>query len=265
MEFLKRSFAPLTEKQWQEIDNRAREIFKTQLYGRRFVDVEGPYGWEYAAHPLGEVEVLSDENETVKWGLRKSLPLIELRATFTLGLWELDNLERGKENVDLSSLEETVRKVAEFEDEVIFEGCEKSGVKGLLSFKEERKIQCGNSPGDLLESLMRALSTFSKEGIDGPYTLVINTDRWINLLKEGTGHYPLEKRVTELLGGRVITTPRIEDALVVSERGGDFKLILGQDLSIGYEDREKDSVRLFVTETFTFYVVNPEAMVYLAF
>lgn len=47
------------------------------------------------------------------------------------------------------------------------------------------------------------------------------------------------KRVTELLGGRVITTPRIEDALVVSERGGDFKLILGQDLSIGYEDREK--------------------------
>lgn len=71
--------------------------------------------------------------------------------------------------------------------------------------------------------------------------------------------------MTELLGGRVITTPRIEDALVVSERGGDFKLILGQDLSIGYEDREKDSVRLFVTETFTFYVVNPEAMVYLAF
>jgi len=68
-----------------------------------------------------------------------------------------------------------------------------------------------------------------------------------------------------LRGGKIITTPRIEDALVVSERGGDFKLILGQDLSIGYEDREKDAVRLFITETFTFQVVNPEALILLKF
>jgi len=39
MEFLKRSFAPLTERQWEEIDKRAREIFQSQLFGRRIVDV----------------------------------------------------------------------------------------------------------------------------------------------------------------------------------------------------------------------------------
>ncbi|MCD6551738.1 family 1 encapsulin nanocompartment shell protein [Thermotoga sp.] len=263
MEFLKRSFAPLTQKQWEEIERRAKEIFSTQLYGRKFVDVEGPCGWEYAAYPLGEVEVLSEEE--IKWGLRKSLPLIELRATFTLGLWELDNLERGKSNVDLSNLEETVRKVAEFEDSVIFKGCEKSGVKGLLSFREERKVKAGENLGDFLEALYKASSTFSKDGISGPYTLVISTDRWLYLLKKNSSHYPLERRVTEILNGRIITTPRIDNAIVVSERGGDFKLVLGQDLSVGYEDRENDSVRLFITETFTFYVVNPEAMVHLEF
>ncbi|PLV59480.1 family 1 encapsulin nanocompartment shell protein [Thermotoga sp. KOL6] len=265
MEFLKRFLAPLTAKQWEEIDKRAKEIFSTQLYGRRVIDVEGPYGWEYSAYPLGEVEVLSGEN-TVKWGLRKSLPLIETRATFTLSLWELDNLERGKLNVDLSNLEETVRKVAEFEDEVIFRGCERAGIKGMLAFKEERRINVGETPDDLIEALLKSLSIFSKEGIEGPYALIINTERWIKLLRGTTGHYPLEKRVEDTLrGGRIITTPRIEEAIVISERGGDFKLILGQDLSIGYEGRESDKVRLFITETFTFQVVNPEAMIHLSF
>lgn len=262
MEFLKRSFAPLTERQWEEIDKRAREIFQSQLFGRRIVDVLGPFGWEYSSHPLGEVEVLSGEDEVVKWGLRKSLPLVEVRATFRLNLWELDNVERGKKVPDLSPLEEVARKVAEFEDETIFEGCEKSKIKGLLEYASARKVASSTEDvGTFLGSLVKALEMFARDGIEGPYHLVINTDKWAKLV--GKCAYPIEERVEDLLGGELIVCPRIEGALVVSGRGGDFELILGQDLSIGYEDREKDHVRLFITETFTFHVVTPEALVCL--
>lgn len=263
MDILRRSISPITSKQWEEIDKRAKEVFSTQLHGRLFVDVVGPFGWEYAAHPVGEVDILSKEGDPVIFGLRKALPLVELKSYFYLDLNELDKIERGHPAVNLSALEEAVRTVASFEDEAIFEGCERSGIKGLLAYKDGRTIPSSTKEEDLLESLYKALSRFHSDGIEGPYTLVINLEKWIKLVKEERG-YPIYKKVKDILNdGRIITTPRINDALVISERGGDFELILGQDLSIGYEATEGSKVKLFITETFTFRVVNPEALVYL--
>lgn len=265
MDFLRRKLSPLTPKEWEEVDKRAKEVFSTQLYGRAIVDVLGPFGWEYAAHPMGEVEKLSKEGDTIEFGLRKALPLIELKRYFYLDLNELDKLERGHPAVDLSSLEEAVRDVASFEDGAIFEGCEKSGIKGILAYKNERNIQSSLKEEEFIESLYKALSKFKSDGIEGPYALVINIDKWVELVK-GSKYYPIEEKIEDILkDGKILATPRISDALVVSERGGDFELILGQDLSIGYEKTENSKVKLFILESFTFRVVNPEALVYLKF
>ena len=51
--------------------------------------------------------------------------------------------------------------------------------------------------------------------------------------------------------------------LLISERGGDFELTIGQDISLGFEDRSGDEVELFFIETFTFRVNGPEAAVVL--
>lgn len=265
MDFLRRELAPLTQKQWKEIDKRAKEVFSTQLHGRTIVDILGPFGWEYAAHPIGEVEKLSKDGEAVEFGLRKALPLVELKSYFYLDLNELDKLERGHPAVDLSALEEAVRNVASFEDGAIFEGCEISGIKGLLAYKEGRSIQTSLKEEEFIESLYKALSKFKYDGIEGPYTLVINIDKWIELVK-GSKYYPIEEKVEDVLkDGKILLTPRISEAIVVSERGGDFELILGQDLSIGYEKTEGSKVKLFITETFTFRVVNSEALIHLKF
>jgi uncharacterized linocin/CFP29 family protein len=60
-----------------------------------------------------------------------------------------------------------------------------------------------------------------------------------------------------------VWAPGVEGAIVLSLRGGDFVFDCGQDLSIGYLDHDADVVRLYLEETFTFRVVEPDASVQL--
>jgi uncharacterized linocin/CFP29 family protein len=55
--------------------------------------------------------------------------------------------------------------------------------------------------------------------------------------------------------------PFVEDAFLVSDRGGDFEMVIGQDISIGYESHTQKEVQLYFTESFTFHVVDPDAVV----
>ena len=50
---------------------------------------------------------------------------------------------------------------------------------------------------------------------------------------------------------------------LLSARGGDYELTLGQDVSIGYAFHEKHEVELYVTSSFTFRVLEPAAAVHL--
>jgi uncharacterized linocin/CFP29 family protein len=61
----------------------------------------------------------------------------------------------------------------------------------------------------------------------------------------------------------VVWAPGVEGGVVLSQRGGDFVLHLGQDLAIGYRDHDADVVRLYVEESFTFRVSEPDAAVAL--
>ena len=48
----------------------------------------------------------------------------------------------------------------------------------------------------------------------------------------------------------------------MSTRGGDLELILGQDLAIGYEAHTQDKVKLYFTESFTFRILEPAAVIH---
>jgi uncharacterized linocin/CFP29 family protein len=49
--------------------------------------------------------------------------------------------------------------------------------------------------------------------------------------------------------------------VVLSQRGGDFLFESGQDLSVGYLDHDRDVVRLYLEQSFSFRVATPEAAV----
>jgi uncharacterized linocin/CFP29 family protein len=53
----------------------------------------------------------------------------------------------------------------------------------------------------------------------------------------------------------------VEGAVVVSQRGGDFRFESGQDFAIGYDRHDADAVQLYLEGSFSFVVATPEAAV----
>jgi uncharacterized linocin/CFP29 family protein len=68
----------------------------------------------------------------------------------------------------------------------------------------------------------------------------------------------------KILDGPLVWTPGMQGAAVVSMRGGDFLFDSGEDISIGYEHHDAQTVDLYLTESFSFRIVTPEAAVALA-
>ena len=62
----------------------------------------------------------------------------------------------------------------------------------------------------------------------------------------------------------LVWAPAIEGAFVVTTRGGDFDLHIGQDVSIGYSSHTDTAVRRYLQETLTFLLLTTEAAVALA-
>jgi len=86
----------------------------------------------------------------------------------------------------------------------------------------------------------------------------------------GDAANPRERRVLldeslevlqRLLTGEIIWAPAISGAVVLTTRGGDFSLHLGQDLSIGYLSHTDAEVSLYLQESLTFLMLTSEAAV----
>jgi uncharacterized linocin/CFP29 family protein len=71
------------------------------------------------------------------------------------------------------------------------------------------------------------------------------------------------EHVKRLVKDQIIWAPAIAGAFVLTNRGGDFELHIGQDASIGYLSHNDAVVRLYLQETFTFLLLTAEAAVAL--
>jgi uncharacterized linocin/CFP29 family protein len=262
MNFLKRSLAPITDESWEEIDEQAREVLSNKLTGRKVVDVVEPKGWDYSAIPEGRLEIQEDSPEAVRYGVRKVTPLVETRKSFTLDIWELDNLSRGAEDVDLSALEDAAAEAARFEEGVVYNGLADAGIEGLMA-SAGSSVDLPDGKSGMLEGVSEAVTVFQDEAIEGPYTLLVDKDLWLSIATTSKG-YPLKRQLEDLIGGPIVYSPKVDDPVLVSTRGGDIELVLGQDFSIGYEDHGNGKVKLFLTESFGFRVLEPAAIVKLA-
>ncbi|MFB6215189.1 MAG: family 1 encapsulin nanocompartment shell protein, partial [Candidatus Bipolaricaulia bacterium] len=114
----------------------------------------------------------------------------------------------------------------------------------------------------ILEGVSEAVTVFQDEAIEGPYTMLVDKSLWKSIAGETNG-YPLKRQLEELVGGSIVYSPKVEDPALVSTRGEDVQLVLGKDFSIGYEDHTTEKVKLFITESFGFRVLEPAAIVKL--
>ncbi len=264
MNLLKREIAPIAPEAWAAIDEEARRVLKVTLAGRKLVDVEGPYGWKKAAVSTGKLELLEGQpRDGVSAGLRKVQPLVELRAGFELELMELDSVARGSESPKLGPLTEAAEKIALAEDDAIFNGYPAAGIEGMLAASPHPEFQFGQDPAAHMAAVVHALRTFEEAGVGGPFALALGTDRYAGLLQALEDGFSVYKRLRDVVGGPIIQSQALTGGALISMRGGDLKLTVGQDFSIGYVAADRHKVELYIASSFTFRAVGPEAVVRL--
>jgi uncharacterized linocin/CFP29 family protein len=111
--------------------------------------------------------------------------------------------------------------------------------------------------------IAEALSQLRLVGVNGPYSVVLGADAYTSLTEISDNGYPVLEHVRKLVKDEIIWAPAISGAFVLTTRGGDFDLHIGQDVSIGYLNHTDSIVRLYLQETLTFLLLTTEAAVAL--
>lgn len=259
MNILKKPLAPIADKAWEEILLQSERVINTFQTGRKFADVSGPKGIEFGAISTGKLRVPSNQSvEGVQIGIREVVPVLEVRKSFELNRWELDNASRDMSDLDLGALEKAAQQVASFEDQCLYYGFDNSIAQGLAN-THNKPVKAKMETRDFLHKLATQVISLQKDAVEGPYALILPDEVWSALVSDSV-NYPLQTLVKEITSGTIITHHVNQDSFLVSERGGDFELHLGQDISIGYENHDKEKVNLFFTESFVYQIHSPEAV-----
>jgi uncharacterized linocin/CFP29 family protein len=261
---LLRSHAPISDSAWKLLDDEARERLGPALAARKLVDFSGPHGWEHSAINLGRVEaVASTPADGVSALGRRVLPLVELRAEFEISRAELRDHDRGAADADLEALDIAAHQIAVAENTAVFHGWADAAIAGIAE-SAPHQMQLGEAPDRYPRPVAAAVERLLHSGISGPYALALGGEQYQRVVQTAEhGGYPLLEHLRKILEGPIIWAPGVKGAVVMSQRGGDFRFESGQDLSIGYLDHDRDFVRLYLEESFGFHVATPEAAVAL--
>jgi len=260
MNHLLRELAPISAAAWKEIEAEATRTLKTTLAARKLVAFAGPRGWDAAAVGLGRSEPLPPPpGSDAEARVRRVLPLIELRVPFELRRSELDAADRGARDIDLDPVIQAARRIAIAEDRAVFHGHAAAGIRGMCETGAGAALGLGGDITGYPKLIATALGRLRDRGVGGPYAVALS-ERAYTELTEATQHgYPVLQHVHRLIDGPLVWAPGLDGALVVSLRGGDFELTVGQDFAIGYLSHNAETVRLYLEESFTFWNITPQA------
>ena len=267
MDILKRELAPIPAEAWGEIDGQATRSLTALLSARKVVDVTGPMGTDFPGVPEGRLDYPKKQPKgDLSFGIHKVHHLVETRVPFELDVDEMDNVVRGAKDVDLSNLEEAASRIALFEEGVVYHGLPEANIKWLKVCTGGECLTIGSKPEQLLEAVAEGVTTFTERSIEGPYSIVVGPKLWSRMSAHVQG-YPVKMQAENILGGSVVLSPYLsgkfeDEAYMMSLRGGDLELIIGQDLAVGYESHTPEKVKLYFTESFTFRTLEPAAVIY---
>jgi uncharacterized linocin/CFP29 family protein len=228
------------------------------------VDVRDPGGTALAAVGTGHLRDIAAPGDGIIARQREVKPLVELRVPFELDRHAIDDVERGSNDSDWQPLKDAARLIAFAEDRAIFEGYAAAGIQGIRQGTSNPIITLPTDVPDYPRAIAGALTQLRLVGVNGPYSVLLGADAYTALSAADDNGYPVLDHIKLLLNEDIIWAPAIAGAIVLTKRGGDFDLHIGQDISIGYLGHGDNAVRLYLQETFTFLMLTGEAAVALA-
>jgi uncharacterized linocin/CFP29 family protein len=264
MNNLHRELAPISDAAWAEIEEETTRTLKRYLAGRRVVDVPTPGGAGLSAVGTGHLLSIASPGDDILARQREVKALVELRVPFELTRAAIDDVDRGAEDSDWQPAKDAARKIAFAEDRAIFNGYAGANIQGIREGTSNPIMTLPADVRDYPDAVAQALSQLRLVGVNGPYSVLLGAKAYTQLAETRDHGYPVLEHVKRIVDGNLIWAPAIEGAFVLTTRGGDFELNLGQDISIGYLSHTDTTVRLYLQESFTFRLLTSEASVVIA-
>ncbi|TNC24168.1 family 1 encapsulin nanocompartment shell protein [Amycolatopsis alkalitolerans] len=262
MNNLHRELAPVSAAAWADLEEEARRTFTGHLAGRRVVDVTEPAGARLAAVGTGHLSELEAPGQGVRVRRREVATVVELRVPFAVSRAAVDDVERGARDADWQPVKDAAKQLAFTEDRIVAEGLPSAGITGIRAAAPTTLALPAQATA-YPTAIAHAISALRLDGVSGDYALLLPAETY-TALDETTEHgYPIRQHVARVLGeaGEIVWAPALSAALLVSTRGGDYELHLGQDASIGYLSHDAETVQLYLEESLTFLVNTAEAAV----
>ena len=263
MNNLHRELAPISDSAWAQIEEETSRTLKRYLAGRRVVDLKGPAGIALSAIGTGHLKTIAAPAKGIVASQREVKALVELRVPFELDRKSIDDVERGANDSDWQPAKDAARQIAFAEDAAVFDGYAAAGIGGIRQGTSNPIMTLPADVREYPEAIAQGLSRLRLVGVNGPYAVLLGADAYTALAETSDHGYPVLEHVKRLVKDQIIWAPAIAGAFVITTRGGDFDLHIGQDVSIGYVNHNDTAVRLYLQETFTFLLLTTEAAVAL--
>jgi uncharacterized linocin/CFP29 family protein len=265
MDYLHRDQANLPASLWRTIDEAAVKAARDKLTGRRFLDLEGPFGPGLTSIEVGNDDYCREPAEGeagAVMGRAISVPM--LRKSFRLSIRRVaSHLENGQP-LDLKPAEDAAEAVADREENFIYRGQPDRQLAGLLT--QEGRIQVAGGDWSEVEralaDVLAAVTKLDEAGYRGPYALALAPALYNGLFRLYPGTDIMQLEHLRRLCTRGIYKAAIEGGVLVDPRLG--ALILGQDLRAGYLSQDGVHYHLFLNESIVLRIDEPPAICTIA-
>src|SRR5262249_46088212 len=255
MNNLHRELAPISGTAWAQIEAEASRTLKRSLAARRGVGMPGPHRGGPAAVGAGHLQPIPAPGAGVPAAPPAAEAPVELRRQ------AIDDVERGETDADWRQLKGAARTIAFAEDRCVFDGYAAAGIQGVRQGSSNPALTLPPNVRGYPGVVAQAVSQLRLAGVNGPYTLLLGAEPYTAVNGGSDEGYPVLHHIQRLVDGEIVWAPAIEGGCVLTTRGGDFALDIGQDISIGYVSHSPTIVALYLQETFTFRVLTAEAAV----
>lgn len=263
-DFLMREDAPLTEKDWERLDEAVVKAARYNLACRRFIDLVGPFG---AGTKVVELDSYGLEDGLFKVTGRKFLEMPLISQDFLLGWRDIEAAHQGGAGLDVGGAAAAAVVCAQQEDRLILWGDEGLGYEGLCNAAGRSKSPLGawDNEGGAFEAVAGACGVLAAAGFYGPYSLLVGLALHAKLQQvvKGSGNMLEMELVKGLLkGGSLFQSPLLDDkkAVLVSQGAYNLELVVGQDLITAYLGPEELEHRFRVMESLALRIKHPGAI-----
>jgi uncharacterized linocin/CFP29 family protein len=267
------SDSPLTDQEFNQLDQTVIDAARRQLVGRRFIELYGPLG-------RGVQSIFNDifiDNYEAKMDFQGSFDTeIESskRVNYTIPMLYKDfvlywrDLEQAKVldiPIDFSPAANAARDVATLEDQMIFHGSKEFDIPGLMNVKGRLTQLLGNwyESGNAFQDVVDARNKLLEMNQNGPFALVLSPELYSLLHRVHKDTNVLEiEHIRELVTDGVFQSSVLKGktGVLVNTGRNNLDLAVSEDFDISYLGDEGMNHPFRVYETVVLRIKRPSAI-----